>query len=479
MKNKILIYIFAALLLSPACSKLNELSTRVDGLEERIAALEEWQVKTNKNIESLRAVLNVIEGYDYITSVEGVYDQGELIGYKIDYKHFGTTYIYNGEDGKDGQDGKDAHNPIIGVAKDSDALLYWTIDSQWLLDADGHKVKAVGTDGQTPADGKTPQLKIDGGYWYVSYDGKNWTKAGQATGTPGGDSIFSSVTQEAGQLVLKLHNGETYYVPIGAQLEIVFDSPSTVIVKPGEAREISYTITSSTGDADIEVLCGGNVKARVIPSSALNGKIEITTGSTLEQGYDKVVVLVTNGEKVIMKSLSFEEAGLVVKDGSTKDIPAEGGKAQLVFLTNVDFDVEIPSSADWITLESTKTMMEHSATINVSANPGSKRSAVVTVRSKVGNLCLEYVINQASEYSTLALNVISTTFTVPSFQAVGGELQGLVEWGDGTTAPWVAGLSKTYTDGAKSHNVKINMKNSGKFSFEKLTGISSVDMSSY
>ena len=94
--------------------------------------------------------------------------------------------------GTDGVGGNDGHTPVIGVRKDADGIYYWTLDGEWLLDAEGNKIKAVGTDGVNGNNGVngengiTPQFKIEEDYWYVSYDnGASWTKVGKATGEPG------------------------------------------------------------------------------------------------------------------------------------------------------------------------------------------------------------------------------------------------------------------------------------------------------
>jgi hypothetical protein len=43
-----------------------------------------------------------------------------------------------------------------------------------------------GQNGSNGKDGVTPQLKIENGFWYVSYDnGATWTQLGQATGDKG------------------------------------------------------------------------------------------------------------------------------------------------------------------------------------------------------------------------------------------------------------------------------------------------------
>ena len=123
-------------------------------------------------------------------------------------------------------DGKDGSTPVIGVKMDDDGIYYWTLNGEWLTDENGNKIKAVGTDGKDGAngangengtngkDGITPQLKIEEGYWFISYDnGATWTQLGKATGEDGedgangqdgtngtngvdGDSFFQSVTQD-------------------------------------------------------------------------------------------------------------------------------------------------------------------------------------------------------------------------------------------------------------------------------------------
>ena len=112
-----------------------------------------------------------------------------------------------------------------------------------MLDDNGNKIKAVGTDGKDGQDGAngndgqngtngtngtdgiTPELKIENGYWYVSYDeGATWKQLGKATGEDGldgtngtdgkdGDSFFQSVTEDENNVYITLTDGSAFTLP--------------------------------------------------------------------------------------------------------------------------------------------------------------------------------------------------------------------------------------------------------------------------
>ena len=215
-------------------------------------ALKQQCEQMNANIEALQIIVNALQNNDYIKNITPIYEGGKEIGYIIEFTKSGKVTIYHGQDGQDGQNGSngtdgtngvDGHTPIIGVAKDTDGIYYWTVDGSWLLDDNGQKVKAVGIDGQNDSngqtgatgsagkDGVTPQLKIENGMWYVSYDnGASWTELGQATGDQGpqgstgatgpqgnpgenGDSFFLSVTETNDYVLMVLANGTEIKIP--------------------------------------------------------------------------------------------------------------------------------------------------------------------------------------------------------------------------------------------------------------------------
>ena len=273
MKKLHLLLLSLTLCLFSACH--NDIWDAIDGLDSRVTKLEELCKEMNTNITSLQTIVDVLQSNDFITGIVEIKKNGEVIGYTITFGKHDPITIYHGQDGKDGADGKDAQDgsanaPVIGVAQDTDGVYYWTLNGEWLLDDNGNKLPVSGKDGQNGTngsngqdgkdgqdgqdgedgkdgadgqngkDGITPQLKIEEGYWYISYDnGATWTQLGKATGEDGkdgadgedgqdgqngadgkdgqdGDSIFESVTEDDDYVYFTLSDGSVIKIPKGS-----------------------------------------------------------------------------------------------------------------------------------------------------------------------------------------------------------------------------------------------------------------------
>ena len=386
----------------------------------------------NQNISAMQQILEALQNNDYVTSVQQIVENGKTIGYTIYFSKSGAVTIYHGEDGKDGVngsdgqngvDGKDGHSPVVGIRQDSDGIYYWTLDGEWLTDANGNKIKAVGIDGADGNDGATgpqgpqgeqgitPELKIDGGYWYISYDnGSTWNEIGQATGDAGkdGDSFFQSVTQDEQYVYFTLADGTQITLPKGAMLSISFDASDLVVMAPNSTREIGYTVQSVTESVTVEVTSSSDLRAKVVPASAdgKSGKIEIKSSSIVDE-YSKVIVFVSNGEKVVMKSIGFEQAGITISNGAEQTIGAEGGSVNLNFASNIDWKVAIPAEVQsWVQLAPQRSAMtEYSVALSVAPNTNlGTRSATVQVMTKDGKIAVDYTITQSAFTTVTATN---------------------------------------------------------------------------
>ena len=230
MKKLHLLLLSITLCLFSACH--NDIWDAIDGLDSRVTKLEELCKEMNTNITSLQTIVSVLQSNDFITGIVEIKKNGEVIGYTITFGKHDPITIYHGQDGKDGADGKDgqdgqngsANAPVIGVAQDTDGVYYWTLNGEWLLNDNGNKLPVSGKDGQNGVNGTMPQLKIEEGYWYVSYDnGVTWTQLGKATGEDGkkgdkgdiGDSMFQSVTQDENYVYFTLADGTVIKIAKG------------------------------------------------------------------------------------------------------------------------------------------------------------------------------------------------------------------------------------------------------------------------
>ena len=176
-------------------------------------ALQRLCNETNTNLSALQTIVTALQNNDYITSVDPLTENGEVVGYTIKFAKSNPIVIYNGKDGADGVDG---NTPVIGVKKDTDGIYYWTLDGEFIV-VDGQKIKAQGTDGNNGADGSdgvTPKLEIQEGYWWISYDnGTNWTQLGKATGEDGKDADSIKITQDENNVYFELADGTVITMP--------------------------------------------------------------------------------------------------------------------------------------------------------------------------------------------------------------------------------------------------------------------------
>ena len=198
-----------------------------------------------------------------------------------------------------------------------------------------------------------------------------------------------------------LSDGNSFTMLLYSGLSVEFDTECMVAVSPNSTRQISYAIKSVLVDEiEVEVVSSADIKAKVLSdqSGSLTGKIEIHTGGTIDE-YTKVVVLVSNGEKVVMKTLKFEEERIEVVDEVRVVGTAEGGIVELLYLSNVECEVVIPEDAkNWISVApATRAMETHTITLKLEPNEGYYRSTTVTVQSPDGSLKLEYTIEQEGD----------------------------------------------------------------------------------
>ena len=253
--------------------QVNQNTEELAAQAARIAALEAWQAETNTNIEALQTLLSTT---DYITAVTPVVKDGVEVGFTISFLNTPSITIYHGAKGDKGDKGD---TPQIGAAQGEDGNWYWTLNGEFLTDADGNLIRANGTQGgqgdQGPAgdDAPLPQLAtgkklneqqittdsqnkdIEPDAIYLSVDGgKTWTRVSGEDGEKGdtgdtgpkGDSFFESVdTTNADYVIFKLaNNGGTFQVPRYTGISLTFN-PTSLSLLYDETKTIECTAEGS------------------------------------------------------------------------------------------------------------------------------------------------------------------------------------------------------------------------------------------
>ena len=293
----------------------DEVWNAINDQEERITALEEWQKTTNENIAALQAIVN---GNDYITSVEEIKEGEEIIGYIINFYRQGKVTIYNGtkgekgdkgdqgekgdkgdqgekgdkgdqgekgdkgdqgekgdkgdqgekgdkgDQGEKGDKGDQGDMPVIGVTEGEDGRWYWTLNGEILTDPVGNPICASGKDGEDGEDGKDGQDGENGD------DGKN-----------GASAPIPQVKTENGEVYLSVDGGTTWY-KISVTTTTSGDSFIESVVDNGAhytfnfANEESIQVPKYTG---LRLLyLEGNDEEGWSEKDILNGRVEATAG---------------------------------------------------------------------------------------------------------------------------------------------------------------------------------------------------------
>lgn len=250
MKRNLTIWGIAALigftLLSmPSCGDDyddSEVKERLDKVEDKVAQLQEWCNTVNSEIASLKGLVTALENNDYVTGVETLEN-----GYKITFSKSGSITVQNG---KDGENGKDGITPLIGAAKHTDGLYYWTVQSgnektKWLVDADGKMIRTTGDNGKDGNDGTDGKDGADG------KDGNNAPAPIVKTGVELGDNyivdaIYLSV--DGGTKWFKISGEQGEQGPIGPVGPVGSDGAACGISNI-EIKDSNVIFTLGTGEA--------------------------------------------------------------------------------------------------------------------------------------------------------------------------------------------------------------------------------------
>ena len=306
MKKHLILMCVCAMGLS-ACS-LDEVRQDIDALENRVAALEEWQASLNSDILALKQLVAGLEERNLITSVTPVLEQGVEVGYRITFQTGDPIVIYHGEDS--------SYIPLFGVAENDAGDYCWTLDGEFIKDKDGNLIPA--------SSGIAPQVRINSDkIWEISTDGgQTWKSTGvPATGEKGdtGDALFADIdyTTDPESVTFTLADGTVLVIPRCMELGIGFADGNGIYAISPDNNVIELILTGITAD---------NYNAIIAELKA-------------EDGTSDIDIATKAGDEVVVTPPTFNEAGVYNGDAKiTINKEGSAGEQALLKVTLLDND---------------------------------------------------------------------------------------------------------------------------------------------
>lgn len=434
---------------STSCYDDSKLWEKVEDLDVRVETLETLCTQMNSNLTALTELINAMTMGDVIVGVTPIKDNGVEIGWQILLKDREPVVIYHGKNGAAGADGKDGVNgtngqdaeaPVFGVKEDTDGFYYWTLDGEFVVDAEGNKL---------PVTAAAPKVKVENETWMVSYDdGKTWTELGPAV-TVG----IKDVEYTDDVLILTMNDGTKINVKIGSGFKVVLREFDATALQYGSDLEIPYTIEGAEGEVVVFLLQEGSAfKAELVEESALAGKVVVKqlAAETKESKGKVGIFAVAEDGTTVSQAVRLTSGVFTTVEGNkdTYAVAPVGGKVVFTVATNALYKVNGLEECDWITyIPPTKAVENKGLTFNVRANAGNEaRNAAVEVVS--GALKLGFTITQEGGFS------LAGTYKFKDGKTVGGK--------DGSTT--AKGLIEQY-GGWDPVKASVNSMKDDKFTF--------------
>lgn len=354
--------------------------------ESRISKLEILCGQLNTNITSIQEIIASIKNNENASNISPIMENDKVIGYTIAFSNGKSVTVYTTGGGNENAVGL----PSIGVKADIDGTYYWAIDGEWILTEDNKKIPAVGKDGITP------KLKIEDGYWCVSYDtGKTWTRMENGMVNSGScvDPLFTKVNYNESYIYLTCSDGTVLTIARTQEFNVTLDLDK-VVWTPGQISKIKYTLTGVSGDSDIFTISENEWSSTVVKTSETEGYIQVSIPET-DYSVGRFTLWVSNNGKTSVKRVTYSDAKSSVIN---LEIPVQtvnhlGGDLQVFFCSDIETEIIIPEDAkDWISILETKAKLCYTQTLHIAKNLSSDRSASIVIKNEYSEL--EFKVTQ-------------------------------------------------------------------------------------
>ena len=389
MKAYLATGILAAALLASGCGKFvrDELIT----MQNEIDKLHKQVEQMNEGLETLQTIIYEMGARGYIVGVEEGKDEDGRAYYKLKFRTItldadGRGYemtddkdpvlLYTGVDGKDGEDAE----PYVVSAKqdEEDGRWYWysTQDEDWLKDNDGNRFSV---------DGKTPQLKVEEGFWFLSWDdGQTWEETGWKAKGEDAYEMFTKVEVFDDRVELTLAaDGSVLvlprFLPVDVVLTVEGQNPDKdIMIYPGETISVHYVL-SGTGVADAILVAGtdGRLKTSIQEDSATEGTVYVTCPEMDVEDFPKgsyVSITVNDGNgRSDVRILRFACRSYKILYGELEHAAPATGETGVTLTIEANFELDaaavFPEGVEpWLTVKTETVEGIRVLTYDVAAN---------------------------------------------------------------------------------------------------------------
>lgn len=437
----------AAMMTFTGCYDDTDLVNRMDQAEADIAELQQLVKDINTNISSLVTVVDALKNSDQITSVTPLSDGS---GYTITFSKSGTITIYNGKNGVDGtngtngENGADGHTPVISVKLDQDGQYYWTVDGEYLTDAEGKKIPAT-------AHIATPQIRINEGNFEISYnEGLTWEIIGNAGASD--DVVFKQVIDGPASVLFVLSDGTQIEIPKTQQFVINVTS-TDVIASAGQQAFVDFTVSGADENTVVDAFGTKGYEASVMMMNASTGSLTITVPDPMTDGKVYLMAVKSDGSTAA-RIFSCEEGVFSVDETAfAAKVPAAGGTVEVPVTTNISgWGVMVDPGNLWIKHVETKAVRTETVVLSVEENTSTEErtgKVIIMPPMETGGMMMTYTIVQAGASDT------------PPVETGGGSAD--LETINGGEIGTNKSLTYTTTNGWYSSTAVVNKLSSSKY----------------
>ncbi len=359
---------------------------QINNLDDRLTQVEEDLATLELNVAAMKSLAEALKNGKYIetvTAIEGGYtvtfsDETSVVimhGEKGDKGDKGET----GATGETGAAGKDGVTPTVVVKANANGELCWYINGEEVC----------------PVYEAAPVFTSVDGNLYVTYPGSEPKFVGALTGV----SIFKTVDvlENTVKFTFVGENGEA-----GESFELPLPQPFALNINTSvglelgaTSVEIPFTVTGATEATVVDVLAVG---CDVVVNEGVLSVSNITSGA-------QILVFADNGEgKTSIKKIVFAGESFEVNDVE-ETIPAAGGSVEVKGVSNIEFNVVIPTEATWLTYAETKSAFSLTFTAEPNTSYEVRSVAVSFVHAATGAVLKTVTIAQEAAEKPFAKRV--------------------------------------------------------------------------